>query len=96
MKKELVEKVLQRAGVNIIPKWKAEIILDAFCEVMKQETVETGLLHLRGFGRFVVKERHGRTVTNAFGRGEAAEVPPTRVVRFIPSIAFKEMVRQVA
>ena len=77
-KSELVEQVAQRIDV---PKKRAEAIVNAVFESMKQALLADDRIELRGFGSFSIRNYKGRMGRNP-KTGEKVKVPPKKSVHF--------------
>lgn len=87
-KKEIVDTLAGKLGVN---KKDAEVILSAFTETMKEALAAGNEVFLKGFGKFMVKERNEREGRNP-RTGEALTIPASKSIRFKASETLKETV----
>lgn len=87
-KSELVEVVAQRMDVS---KKRAEAIVNAVFDSMKQALLDDERVELRGFGSFSIRNYDGRTGRNP-RTGEEVEVPPKKSVHFKVGKELRERV----
>jgi DNA-binding protein HU-beta len=86
IKLDIVNRVADKTGV---PRAKAEVMVEALFEAMKEALQRSERIELRGFGVFVVKPRKkgkkpGRTVKVPPNRGT---VDPREVERVVKELA---------
>ena len=86
-KKELVEKLIEKSGEK-----KAEKVLNAFIEVVKDAVSKGDYVQLVGFGTFEARERAAREARNPL-TGETIKVAAHNVPAFKSGKAFKEAVK---
>ena len=77
-KSELIEEVADRIDV---PKNRAEAIVNAVFESMKQALLTDERIELRGFGSFSIRNYDGRIGRNP-RTGDKVKVPPKKSVHF--------------
>lgn len=86
-KKELVEKLIEKTGDK-----KAEKVLNAFVETVKETLADGENVQLVGFGTFEVREKASRECRNPM-TGEAIHVAAKKVPAFKAGKGFKEAVK---
>ncbi len=91
---ELLKRVRDEAEVEASLK-AVNRIVQAFCRVVQDETLQNGRCQVSGLGVFSLKQRAARS-TRDFKTGEKREVPAKRVVRFRPEAAFAAMADKAA
>lgn len=91
MKKlELITKVAEAAKIT---KKQANDVVDAVCEVIKNELQKEGnRVTLPGFGTFSTVERKDRTGRNP-QTGQVIQIAARRVPKFSAGKTFKESIR---
>jgi hypothetical protein len=89
-KSELSEAIALGADVS---QSKGEEVLAAFLNIIEKQLTQHQTVQLSGFGTFAVKTRSARMGRNP-KTGDAIEIGPSVVVRFIPGKAFKDQVNQ--
>lgn len=91
MKKlELITKVAEAAKIT---KKQANDVVDAVCEVIKNELQKEGSrVTLPGFGTFSTVERKDRTGRNP-QTGQVIQIAARRVPKFSAGKTFKESIR---
>ena len=87
-KSELVEMVAERMDVS---RKRAESIVNAVFDSMKQALLDDERVELRGFGSFSIRNYEGRTGRNP-RTGEEVEVPPKKSVHFKVGKELRERV----
>jgi integration host factor subunit beta len=87
-KSELIAAVAERIDV---PKSRADSIVNAVFDSMKQALVADERIELRGFGSFSIREYQARTGRNP-RTGEEVDVPPKKSVHFKVGKELKERV----
>lgn len=80
IKIDIVNNVADRTGV---PKQKAEQVVDALFDAMKDALADGKRIELRGFGVFVVKPRK-RGIGRNPRTGEEVPIPAGKTIRFKP------------
>ncbi len=80
IKLDIVNQVADKTGVS---KQKAEQVVDALFEAMKDALAEGRRIELRGFGVFVVKARK-RGVGRNPRTGKEVPIPAGKTIRFKP------------
>jgi DNA-binding protein HU-beta len=80
IKLDIVNRVAERTGV---PKQKAEQVVEALFNAMKDSLAKGHRIELRGFGVFVVKPRK-RGVGRNPRTGEEVAIPVGKTIRFKP------------
>jgi integration host factor subunit beta len=88
---ELLKLVREEAGVEASLKAVNQIV-QAFCRVVRDETLATGRIQVHGLGVFSLRQRAARAVKD-FRTGEKREVPARRVVHFRPEAGFQVAAR---
>lgn len=73
-KSELIEKLAERSGLNVI---QAEEIVNIIYRRMKDTLMSGGRIEIRGFGSFVVREYRARQGRNP-RTGTAIPIPQKR------------------
>jgi DNA-binding protein HU-beta len=89
-KAELVEKVYAKAGMPT--KAKAELVLDAIIEALREGIATKGSVTFTGFGSFKVTQRAARKGRNP-RTGKEIKIPACKVVKFTPGKKLKESVK---
>jgi nucleoid DNA-binding protein len=72
-----------------VTKKDATAIVEAVLEPLAAGLVEDGEVTLRGLGKLKLATRAGRTCRNP-KTGDAIQVPPKRVVTFVPTQALRD------
>ncbi|MEJ7861832.1 MAG: HU family DNA-binding protein [Pyrinomonadaceae bacterium] len=80
IKLDIVNRVADRTGV---PKQKAEQVVDALFNAMKDALAKGRRIELRGFGVFVVKARK-RGIGRNPRTGKEVPIPAGKTIRFKP------------
>ena len=89
-KKDLVREVSSRTGLEIqAAKENVDRFLDVLCEGLGRD----GVVEIRGFGIFRVKDVPDHAARNP-RTGEAIRVPAKRMIHFKPSLLLKERLKQ--
>ncbi len=88
-KMELVAELARRAGLT---KKQANMVIDEFVDIIKDELRRGRSVRLIGFGTFTVRQRAARKGRNPRTRQEIT-IPARKVPVFKPSNQLKEMVR---
>ena len=89
-KSELSEAIALGADVS---QSKGEEVLAALLNIIEKQLTQHQTVQLSGFGTFAVKTRSARKGRNP-KTGDAIEIGPSVVERFIPGKAFKDQVNQ--
>ena len=87
-KKELIERIAEKAGV---PKSEAQKHFEAFEEVVTEALKAGEEVQITGFGKFSVKERKAREGRNP-QTGQKMKIAASRVPSFSAGNALKEAV----
>ncbi len=87
-KSELIERVAERIDV---PKNRAEAIVNAVFDSMKEALLADERIELRGFGSFSIRNYQARTGRNP-RTGDTVEVPPKKSVHFKVGKELKDRV----
>lgn len=87
IKADLVERVMEKTD---LPKPKAQQVVDALLNSMKDALLDGDRIELRGFGVFQVKDRK-RGVGRNPKTGVEVEIPPGKTVRFKPGKALRQL-----
>ena len=87
-KSELIEEVAERIDV---PKNRAEAIVNAVFDSMKEALLGDERIELRGFGSFSIRNYEARTGRNP-RTGDTVKVPPKKSVHFKVGKELKERV----
>ena len=87
-KSELIERLAQRSGLNIVV---AEEVVNLIFKKMKETMVSGGRIEIRGFGSFVVKEYQSYQGRNP-KTGERISVPPKKLPFFKVGKELKERI----
>ncbi len=90
-KSELIEKLAERAGLNVI---QSEEIVNLVYKKMRETMVNGGRIEIRGFGSFVVKEYQSYQGRNP-KTGEKIPVPPKKLPFFKVGKELKERIDNV-
>jgi integration host factor subunit beta len=90
-KSELIEKLAERAGLNVI---QAEEIVNLIYKKMRETMVHGGRIEIRGFGSFVVKEYQSYQGRNP-KTGEKIPVPPKKLPFFKVGKELKERIDNI-
>lgn len=93
-KQELVNQFFENArksGVTIT-KEDAYKLVDCFLDAVLSLLKEGGILKLRGFGTFQVKQRSARRVINPKTK-QVITIPPSKTVKFRPSANLVDAVK---
>ncbi len=80
IKLDIVNEVADKTGV---PKQKAEQVVDALFNAMKEAMAKGKRIELRGFGVFVVKPRK-RGIGRNPRTGKEVPIPAGKTIRFKP------------
>ena len=87
-KSELIEKLAERSGLNVM---QAEEIVNLIYKKMRDTMVSGGRIEIRGFGSFVVKEYQAYQGRNP-KTGEKISVPPKKLPFFKVGKELKERI----
>lgn len=87
-KSELIEKLAEKSGVNVL---QAEEVVNLVYRLMRDTMVEGGRIEIRGFGSFVVKEYESYQGRNP-KTGEKIAVPPKKLPFFKVGKELKERI----
>ncbi|MCI5065880.1 integration host factor subunit beta [bacterium] len=87
-KSELIEKLAERTGLNII---QAEEVVNLIYKRMRDTLVSGGRIEIRGFGSFVVKEYEAYQGRNP-KTGQKISVPPKKLPFFKVGKQLKERI----
>lgn len=87
-RQELVEKLIEKTGDK-----KAEKVLNAFIQTVKEAVSEGDAVRLVGFGSFERRVRSARTARNPIN-GNSLEIPEKKVPVFKAGKDFKEKVNK--
>ena len=85
-KKELINKMYKSIGFS---KNLSSQILDNFFEILIEEIIKSNKVKLASFGTFSVLNKNERIGRNPRTKVEA-KILPRKVVKFKPSLKFKE------
>ena len=88
-RQELIDKILQEAGIEITNK-DAVLFLATSIDVIKKTVKKGEDVSLVGFGSFSKVKRKARTGVNP-GTGEKIKIKAKNVPKFRPGKAWKEM-----
>lgn len=80
IKLDIINQVADKTGV---PKQKAEQVVDALFDAMKEALAKGKRIELRGFGVFVVKPRK-RGIGRNPRTGKEVPIPAGKTIRFKP------------
>lgn len=89
-KAELVDKIYVKAGLPT--KAKAEEVLDAVIDCLREALVAGDSITFTGFGSFKVSERCERKGRNPHS-GEPITIPACKVVKFTPGKNLKDAIK---
>lgn len=89
IKEDLLKELVQNTSLT---RREATQVINLVLESIKEALSRGERVTLVGFGTFIVKERKGRTGRNP-RTGETLEIPPRKVVKFIPGKALKEAIK---
>ena len=87
-KSELIEKLAERTGLNVM---QAEEIINLIYRKMRDTMVNGGRIEIRGFGSFVVKEYQAYQGRNP-KTGQKISVPPKKLPFFKVGKELKERI----
>ncbi len=87
-KSELIEKLAERTGINVI---QSEEVVNLIYKKMRDTMVNGGRIEIRGFGSFVVKEYEAYQGRNP-KTGEKISVPPKKLPFFKVGKELKERI----
>ncbi len=87
-KSELIEKLAEKTGLNIV---QAEEVVNLIYRKMRETLVGGGRIEIRGFGSFVVKEYKAYQGRNP-KTGDRISVPPKKLPFFKVGKELKERV----
>ena len=87
-KSELIERLAQRSGLNVI---QSEEIVNLIYRRMRDTMMSGGRIEIRGFGSFVVKEYEAYQGRNP-KTGEKISVPPKKLPFFKVGKELKERI----
>lgn len=87
-KSELIEKLAERAGINVM---QSEEVVNLIYKKMRDTMVNGGRIEIRGFGSFVVKEYQAYQGRNP-KTGEKISVPPKKLPFFKVGKELKERI----
>jgi DNA-binding protein HU-beta len=85
-KKYLAEDIAKRISIK---KYEAYNFIDLFIEVALDNLGKGRKIVLSKFGTLIIKKKNKKRVINPINR-EAMIIPPTRIVKFIPSENLKK------
>ena len=88
-KSDLIDAVVEQAGIEGLTKKAAEAIIDATFEQVKEAVVEDARFSYPSFGTFNVKSRAARKGRNPRTGGEIT-IPASQTVTFKPAPRFKD------
>ena len=88
-KSDLIDAVVEQAGIDGLTKKAAEAIVDATFDQLKEAIVEEQRFSYPGFGTFNVKSRAARKGRNPRTGGEIT-IPASQTVTFKPAPRFKD------
>ena len=86
---ELVKYIAEGAGLS---EADAQRAVDCYHQGVGGQLAAGNEVAIKGFGSFSVSDRSARTGRNP-QTGEAIEIPASRVMKFKPSKALKDLVR---
>ncbi len=89
IKEDLLKEVVQNTSLT---RREAAHVISLVLDSIKDALARGEKVTLVGFGTFSVKERKGRTGRNP-RTGETLEIPPKKVVKFVPGKALKEAIK---
>lgn len=87
-KKELIREVAESG----ITQKRAREVIESLLEVIKERLEEGEPIRIMNFGRFEVRDRTSRTMTNP-NTGEEHHIPARKIIHFTPSERFKQRFR---
>lgn len=87
-KSELIEKLAERSGLNVV---QAEEVVNLIYRKMRDTMVSGGRIEIRGFGSFVVKEYQAYQGRNP-KTGDKIAVPPKKLPFFKVGKELKERI----
>ena len=88
-KEEIVKEISLATGIEQDTVAK---VISSFMSTVKETMAERHPVTLRGFGTFAIRtraERMGRNIS----KGESVLIPAHKVVKFIPSKDFRDIVK---
>ena len=89
-KKEITKEVSDKTGIE---GKKAEIIIEAFMNSVKEHLLRQEKVSFRRFGNFMVKKRASKIAQN-ISKGTSINVPAYYIPVFKPSTEFKKAVKK--
>lgn len=85
------ERLVQQMAEAGLTHQQARTVMESVLDEISSQ-LETGEeVLITNFGRFELRDREGRTMTNP-KTGEVHDIPPRQVVHFSPSEKFKQLV----
>ncbi|NLF24881.1 MAG: integration host factor subunit beta [Deltaproteobacteria bacterium] len=90
-KSELIEKLAEKSGLNVI---QSEEVVNLIYRKMRDTMVNGGRIEIRGFGSFVVKEYQAYQGRNP-KTGDKISVPPKKLPFFKVGKELKERIDNV-
>ncbi len=91
-KAQLIKELAEKKGIE---RAKAEAIVEAFMNVVKEQIMKNETVYLRGFGTFATKKRAAKIARN-IGKNTEIKLPAHRIPSFKPSKKFAEKVKKIA
>lgn len=88
-KADLIEAVIERAGVPDLTKKTTGEIIDGVFDAVKEAIGDDGRFSMPGFGTFSVKTRQARSGRNP-RTGATIQIPESKTVGFKPAPVFKQ------
>ncbi len=89
-KASLAESIAEKAGVS---KKEAELMLEAFVDVVVATLQTGGTVNIAGFGAFSPKTRAGRIGVNPQNPKEKIQIPPVTVPKFKAGKGLKDSLK---
>ncbi len=91
-KADIVDQIYLDANIS---KKDAKVVIEHFFDVVKKSLAEDGIVELRGFGTFELKQRKGRENARNPKSGDVVTVKPHCVVSFRSGKELKAQVWDV-
>ena len=89
-KAEIASEIAKRTGVD---KPSVLAVVENFMDVVKESLASGENVYVRGFGRFIIKERAQKPARN-ISRKTTIIIPAHKIPAFKPCNTFKEMVAE--
>lgn len=86
----LAEAIAEKAGVS---KKEAELMIEAFVDVVVSTLQSGGTVNIAGFGAFSPKTRAGRIGVNPQNPSQKIQIPPVTVPKFKAGKGLKDSLK---